>query len=159
MTNQEVLDSLAWAVQAEVSAYVFYLHAMKKVDDEELKEAFRSLAEDEKQHFRIVESQYDALHRSERWITYKDALLVEGLPEIDEKLSEVQEGLMEEIDSVETKRDIIKLGLEKEKKAHEHYRNQLEKVTSPEAKETLEYLAGFELGHMKKLENMLKKHG
>ncbi len=159
MAHQEVLDSLAWAVQAEVSAYVFYLEAMKKVDDYELKEVLRSLAEDEKQHFKIVESQYDALHRSERWITYKDALLVEGLPDIDEKVSEVQKELMEEIESAGTTKDILELGLEKEKKAHEHYKNQLQKATSPEAKETLEYLAGFELGHMKKLQNMLKKHG
>lgn len=159
MAQQEVLDSLAWAVQAEVSAYVFYREAMEKIDDDELRETLKSLAEDEKQHFKIVESQYDALHRSERWITYKDALLVEGLPEIDEKVSDVQETLMKEIESARSTREILEMGLEKEKQAHQHYKSQLEKASSPEAKETLEYLASFELGHVKKLENMLKKHG
>jgi rubrerythrin len=157
MANQEILDSLAFAIQAEVSAYVFYINATEKVSDDEIKETLRDLASDEKEHFRVLESQYDALHRSERWITYKDALLAEDLPEINEKITEAQRDMLEELESLNTQDEVLEMALDKEQKAYEFYKSQLEKVDSPEGRETFERLMNFELGHVRKIEGMIRR--
>lgn len=157
MPNPELLDSLAFAIQAEVSAYVFYSNAIKKVSDAELKKTFQELAEDEVDHFRVLESQYDSLNRSERWITYKDALKAGDMPDIDERITELQQSLLDEISGLETQKEILEMGLIKEQKAHEFYKSQHEKLTDPEGKKMLEQLMNFELGHVRKLENWLKR--
>jgi rubrerythrin len=157
MTNQETLENLAFAIQAEVSAYVFYKNAIKKIRDPELIETLEELAQDEVDHFKVLESQYDSLHRSERWITYKDALKVGGLPEIDERISELQQSLLDELASLTTQEEILQMGLIKEQQAYEFYKSQLEKTTEPDGRNALEQLMNFELGHVRKLENWIKR--
>jgi rubrerythrin len=157
MAQQDILANLSFAIQAEIAAYVFYKHAMEKVEDKDTREALRSLANDEREHFRILESQYDSLHRSERWITYKDALLVKGLPDIDEKITDAQKTMLEEIDSLTSVKDILELGLGKEKRSYELYKGLLSKAASTEGKDTLERLMNFELGHVRKLESLIRK--
>ncbi len=157
MANQEVLDSLAFAIQAEVSAYVFYRYAIEKVSDEDIKETLKELAVDEKDHFRVLESQYDSLHRSERWITYKDAFLVEGLPDIDEKVTEMQQEMLKELRSLSTQETVLEMALSKEQKAYEFYKTQIERVSSPEGKDMFEKMMNFELGHVHKIEGMIKR--
>lgn len=157
MAEQDVLDNLSFAIQAEIAAYVFYKHAMEKVKDSNVRETLRSLANDEREHFRVLESQYDSLHRSERWITYRDALLVEGLPDIDEKITDAQKTILKELDALSSQNEILELSLEKEKRSYELYKRQLAKATSPEGRDTLERLMNFELGHVRKLESLLRK--
>jgi rubrerythrin len=157
MVQQDILDNLSFAIQAEISAYVFYRHAMEKVKDRELKETLKSLANDEREHFRVLESQYDSLHRSERWITYKDALLVKGLPDIDEKITDAQKEMLGELEALTSQKAILELGLQKEQRAYELYKRQLEKATLPESRDMLERLMNFELGHVRKLESLIKK--
>jgi rubrerythrin len=157
MAQQDILANLSFAIQAEIAAYVFYKHAMEKVEDKDTREALRSLANDEREHFRILESQYDSLHRSERWITYKDALLVKGLPDIDEKITDAQKTMLEEIDSLTSVKDILELGLGKEERSYELYKGMLSKAASTEGKDTLERLMNFELGHVRKLESLIRK--
>jgi len=157
MAKNDTLESLAFAIQAEVSAYVFYKSAIEKISDPELKVTLQELAQDEVDHFRVLESQYDSLHRSERWITYSDALRADDLPEIDERISELQQSLLDELKALSTQKEILEMGLIKEQQAYEFYRSQLEKVTEPAGRSTLEQLMNFELGHVRKLENWIKR--
>ena len=67
--HPDTLAVLTSGIQAEVASYVFYLEAVKKSPSDELKDMWRELAADEKQHFQILERQYDSLVRSEKWIS------------------------------------------------------------------------------------------
>jgi len=157
MANQETLENLAFAIQAEVSAYVFYKNSIEKISDPELIETLEELAQDEVDHFRVLESQYDSLHRSERWITYSDALKVGRLPDIDERITELQQSLLDELSSVNTQKEILEMGLIKEQQAYEFYKSQFEKTPEPEGRNAMEQLMNFELGHVRKLENWIKR--
>jgi rubrerythrin len=157
MAHQEVLDSLSLAIQEEISAYVFYTHVMERVKDKELIETLKDLARDEKDHFKLLESQFDSLSRSEHWITYKDALLADDLPDIDEKVTPMKQQLLDQFKSLTTLKDILDMALLKEKRAYEFYRSRVDRMNSPEGKETFEYLMNFELGHVRKVEGMIRR--
>ncbi|MFQ6104714.1 MAG: ferritin family protein [Candidatus Glassbacteria bacterium] len=159
MSKSEVLEILSLAIQAEVSAYVFYQRAVEKVNDDEIKNTLIDLARDEKDHFKVLESQYDSLHRSERWITYKDALLAEDLPDINERITESHKDMLDKLDEKKTTLEVLEMGLEKENRAYNFYKSQIENVSSTEGRDTFEHLMNFELGHVRKIENMIKRIG
>ena len=83
--HPDTLQALSTGIQAEVASYVFYIEAAKKATNENQKEILVKLAYEEKDHFHILERQYDSLIRTEKWISTTDILKAEGLPEISEE--------------------------------------------------------------------------
>ena len=59
--NQEILDGLKKAVQAELDGHHFYKMASEKTHDPEGKEVFEALASDEMQHYEFLKAQYASL--------------------------------------------------------------------------------------------------
>ena len=153
--SQEILEALTTGIQSEVAAYVFYLEAIKKLADDNLKPTFEILAGEEKKHFQILEGQYDSLVRSEKWISTADVLKQDGLPEIDEDMAEKHKDLIANIRKLETKREVLNMALKLEEEAKALFVRLGNEAKSDEARKTFEHLAGFEEGHVKLVKNML----
>jgi rubrerythrin len=155
--EKSVLEGLNKGIQAELAAYVFYKKGLKITKNDKLREILSKLAYDEKDHYRILEGQYDSLVRSEMWNTYTDILRREGLPNIDEKLDEVQDTLISKINDSSTPGQILEIALKLEERARDLYIDLAKIVTDPKGKDTYEYLAKFETGHVNKIKKLMEE--
>jgi rubrerythrin len=155
--EKSVLDGLSIGIQAELAAYVFYKKCLKITKDKRITDILSKLAADEKDHYRILEGQYDNLVRSEMWVTYNDILCKAGLPDIDEKTENIHDKLIDQINSNSTPLQMLKIALILEERARDLYADFATKVKDPKGKETYEYLAKFEAGHVAKVTKMMEE--
>jgi rubrerythrin len=153
-STQQSLDILSKGINQELAAYVFYKRAAEKVDDD-YKTMLLDLAGDEKDHYWVLEGEYNSLLRSEKWVTYNDIMRKEGLPEIPEEMSDHHQKRLDTLDSVDDIKDVLDLALALEREAHELYSSQIDNFDDPVAKEMLTFLAKFELGHVKIIEKRI----
>ena len=117
------------------------------------------LAGEEKDHYRLLEKQYDSLVRSEMWVAYNDVMLKEGLPDIEENTEDIHDELIDEVDDNITPKRILEIGLILEKRARDLYTELGNQVQDPKGKETYQYLVRFESGHIVKIEGLMKDLG
>jgi len=59
--NERILKGLKQAMQAEADGHNFYKMAANNTNDEEGKEVFLQLAQDEVEHFIFLKAQYDSI--------------------------------------------------------------------------------------------------
>jgi rubrerythrin len=156
---KSVLEGLNKGIQAELAAYVFYRKAMDVAKDEKVKEILGWLAGEEKEHYRLIERQYDSLVRSEMWVSYNDIMRSEDLPDLDEKMESVHDEYIDEVDENMTPKRMLEIGLSLEKRACDLYTELEQKVDDPKGKETYQYLIRFETGHIAKIQAMMKEMG
>ncbi len=150
------LEGLNKGIQAELAAYVFYNKCIKIVGDDQLKTTLRTLAHEEKEHYRILEGQYDSLVRSEMWVTYNDILKRPGLPDIDEKMEGVHDELIDGVSESSTPRQVFEIALILEERARNLYAELAKKTTDPKGRETYEYLVKFEASHIAKINRLME---
>lgn len=156
--HPDTLAALTSGIQSEVASYVFYLEASKHTFAAEYKDVLQKLALEEKDHFRILESQYDSLVRSEKWNTTADILKEEGLPEIDESMTGRHQELIDEVAAARDMGEVLKIALRLETEARELFDSAAEKVDSPEGKKMFERLAKFEEGHERTIRRWMEKY-
>ncbi|NIS74408.1 MAG: hypothetical protein GTO08_03850 [Deltaproteobacteria bacterium] len=154
--SETALKFLNLGIAAELNAYVFYKKVLKMLKEEELLKIVEKFAYDEKDHFLQLENEYDKNVRSEMWAPYKDIMRKQGLPDIDEYISETHEDLLTKIKQLKTKRDIFEMALSLEKEAFALYDESYNKVQEPEAKKIFDHLRNFEMGHVRTVERALK---
>lgn len=155
--SQAVLDGLNTGIQAELAAYVFYMKGRNSTDDQRLKDLLERLAAEEKDHYKILEHQYDNLVRSEMWVAYNDIMLKPGLPNIDEKMEEIHNEYIDELADQTTAMRILEIALMLEERARDLYKDLAEKVDDPKGKDMFNYLSKFESGHVVKIQRMMKE--
>jgi len=153
--HPDVLAALTLGIQAEVAAYVFYLEAAKKVRKQDLIEPLKRLANEEKKHFHILERQYDSLIRSEKWITTADVMKQEGLPEINEDMTNEHKDLVKKVGNMKSDREVLDMALSLEEKARDTYKAAHDKADSDGARETFHHLTNFEQGHVNLINSMI----
>jgi len=156
--HPDTLAALTSGIQSEVASYVFYLEASKKTEAQEHKEVLEKLALEEKDHFHILERQYDSLVRSEKWISTADILNQDGLPEISEEMSSQHQDLIDEVANTHSMTTILDIAYRLEEEAYQLFSSAKEKVPSEEGKKMFEQLSRFEQGHMKLISEMKKKY-
>lgn len=156
--HPDTLAALTSGIQSEVASYVFYLEASKKAEAQEHKEVLEKLALEEKDHFHILERQYDSLVRSEKWISTADILNQDGLPEISEEMSSQHQDLIDEVANTHSMTTILDIAYRLEEEAYQLFSSAKEKVPSEEGKKMFEQLSRFEQGHMKLISEMKKKY-
>jgi rubrerythrin len=69
----EALEILRQAMQVEQEGREFYLKAAQTTGNKKGQEMFHTLASDEKNHFNLLERQYNALKQDGRWIEFPEA--------------------------------------------------------------------------------------
>jgi len=156
--DKETLSALTAGILSEVASYVFYREAAHKTDNDEVKGILEKLAIEEKQHFQILERQYDSLVRSEKWITTADALKQEGLPEIDEDMSRKHQNMIDEVANTDTLSEILDIALRLELEARDLFKVSAGRCQSETGKKMYTQLAGIEEGHAAKIKDMMKKY-
>ena len=147
--HPDTLAALSAGIQSEVASYVFYLEAAKKTVAGQHKEVLEKLALEEKDHFHVLERQYDSLVRSEKWISTADILKQEGLPEITEAMSQEHQALIDEVTNTDSMAAILDIAYRLEEDAHKLFAGAKDKVQSEEGRKMFEQLSKFEEGHMK----------
>lgn len=156
--SRQILDALTAGIKSEVAAYAFYTEAVKKQISTEIKDTLQKLALEEKDHFHVLERQYDSLVRSERWISTADILKQPGLPEITEDMTQQHRGLIEQVRKAATPHDVLTIAYQLEVEAHELFAGESERATAPEARAIFDKLARFEETHMVLIGELLKKN-
>ena len=152
--HPDTLAALTSGIQSEVASYVFYLEAAKKAEAEEHKDILKKLALEEKEHFRVLERQYDSLVRSEKWISTADILKQEGLPEITEEMSAQHRDLVDEVSRADSMVKVLDIAYRLEEEAHTLFASAAKMVDSDEGKKMFEHLSRFEEGHMRTIAEM-----
>ena len=155
--HPDTLAALSTGIQSEVASYVFYREAARKAFAAEHKDVLEKLALEEKDHFHILERQYDSLVRSEKWISTADVLKQEGLPDITEDMTNEHRELIDEVTKADSMETILDIAYRLEEEAHLLFAGAMEQVQSEEGKKIFEKLAKFEQGHMDLIEEMKKK--
>lgn len=154
--HPDTLSALTRGIQSEVASYVFYIEAAKKTDNDEHKQILKKLAYEEKDHFHILERQYDSLVRSEKWISTADILKANGLPEITEDMSHQHKDLIDEVTATDSMEQILDIAYRLEEDAYNLFNGAIEKCESDEGKKIFIDLAKFEQGHMIIINEMRK---
>ncbi|MCM2271164.1 MAG: ferritin family protein [candidate division Zixibacteria bacterium] len=155
--DQQVLMALTAGIQSETAAYVFYIEASKKTQAKQFKDVLEKLAFEEKMHFQILEGQHHSLIRSEKWISTADILKREGLPEIGEDMTDVHRDLIKEVHAADSIKTILDIAYRLEVEAFELFEREAGRTTSDEGKKIFRDLAKFEEGHMRIIQEMIKK--
>ena len=156
--SQTVLDGLNTGIQAELSAYVFYMKGYQATSDTKLKELLGQLASEEKDHYKILERQHDNLVRSEKWVVYNDIMLQPGLPNLDEMMEDVHNKYIDEVTSETTPLRLLEIALALEKRARDLYADLAAKVDDQKGKDMFEYLSKFENGHVIKITKLMDNY-
>jgi len=144
------LTALNQAIELEVEGQRFYLKAAECTTDPKGAEMFRSLADDEVIHERILRRQLDALTQGEGWVLPEDVAGVTAnladliFPE-SEKVCE------EAMRPDESDLDALLFALQIEDKSFNLYRELAQTTDDSNGKRMYEYLAGAERGHFEQL--------
>ena len=155
--SQTVLDGLNEGIKAELAAYVFYMKGRNSTGEQKLKDLLANLAAEEKDHYKVLERQYDNLVRSEKWVAYNDIMMQPGLPEIDEQVENIHNEFIDELNEQTSAMRILEIALMLERRARDHYASMAEMVDDPKGKDMFSYLSKFENGHVIKITKMMKE--
>ena len=152
------LTALNQAIELEIEGQRFYLEAAECTTNPKGEEMFRSLADDEVIHERILRRQLDALTQGEGWVPVLSHVegLPEGLAEVTADLTalifpESEEVCEETLRPDESDLDALLFALQIENKSFNLYRELAQKTEDPNGKRMYEYLANAERGHFEQL--------
>lgn len=153
--NPEILAAINAGISAEISSYVFYVEASKRLENSEIKEMLEKLAAEEKEHFQILEKQHHSLLTSEKWISIADILKEPGLPQIDEDMGSKHQAIIDQVRNANNTAEVLKIAYRFEVEAFELFSAQVGKTDSEEARQMYQTLAKFEKGHMTMIQGMI----
>ena len=144
------LAALNQAIELELEGQRFYLEAAERTSNPKGAEMFRSLADDEVIHERILRRQLDALDKGEGWI------LPEGVAEVTSDLTaplfpEGEEAFQKTVRPDASDLDALLFALQIENESFNLYRELAQTTDDPNGKRMYEYLADAERGHFEQL--------
>ncbi len=148
--NQAALAALNQAIALEIEGQSFYLKAAECTTNPKGAEMFRSLADDEVIHERILRRQLDAFTQGKGWVS------PEGITEVKANLADLifpqsEKVCGEIVRPDDSDLDALLFALQIEHKSFELYREMVEKTADPNGKRMYEYLADAERGHFERL--------
>lgn len=153
--NNVALTALNQAIELEIQGQRFYLEAAECTTHPKGAEMFRSLADDEVIHERILRRQLDALTQGEGWVK-SSLLLPEGVDEVTADLAalifpESEKVCGEALRPDESDLDALLFALQIENESFNLYREMAQTTEDPNGKRMYEYLANTERGHFERL--------
>lgn len=151
--GEGIKEELRKAVDLEVQGFSFYNCAAELVKDPKGKAALRQLAKDELDHIKALISLGERLSEKDEWLSYEEAVNIgrgiggKKLP-IFPSIEQVRGWLSED----PTDAEVLRFGIDIEKKAIDHYSKALKGADSPEARSFFSSMVRIEEGHKKLLE-------
>jgi rubrerythrin len=141
------LNALKQATEIEKEGLEFYTKAAERTTDRAGQEVFRSLAQDEELHLRIVSQQYRVLSESGEWAPSDE--LAEADVNLDKPLlfPADWEGLQQTIRPDASDRQALLFALEIEHRNWDLYRKAAQETENTQGKEMYRRLASAEQNH------------
>ncbi len=143
MDWQEVLKR---AMRLEQDGREFYLRAAQLSEDEEIRQMFRKLADDELSHYNYLQREYAEILCSNRWCEIPDLEDVEPI-DVKEPIFPLDKDLSETLPDDASLEDTLLFALTAEDATVELYQESAEKVEDPNAKALFSNLAAVEMRH------------
>ena len=150
--NQEILDGLKTAMEAELTGYNFYKMSSENVADPKAKETLAEMAQEEMGHFKYLRHQYQSVLENGN---YDFAAAFVKKPEDETESPIFSDAIKERIKDSHYEVSVLTIGMKLEMEAMIFYRSCAEKADSAEAKQFYNELADWEQGHYKAFENEL----
>ncbi len=140
------IEALQKALQLEQTGQEFYLGAAERTVDPKGKQMFRSLADDEQLHARVIQREIDALGKGESWQT--PGAVAKGEVDLEAPLfPKGQVALEKAIRPDASDMDALLFALKIENDSFSLYVEQANAATDPNAKQLYAYLADAERTH------------
>jgi rubrerythrin len=140
------LEVLERAMVLEQEGRSFYLQAAKTTQDENGKETFTNLADDEQTHFQLIKRQHDSLTSDKKWVSSPEVRAV--TVDLDKPLfPKGKEALEKAITKKSSDWDALLFGLDIESRSFDFYRKAASDTADPQGKSMFEFLAGEEMEH------------
>ena len=146
MGKDAAMMALQEALELEQRGQAFYTEAAERTVNETGKEMYRSLADDEVLHAKMIQRQIDALEQGKGWQAPDAA--PEGEVDLDSPLfPEGEEELAEAVQPDAGEREALLFALKIENDSFDLYQKQAKGATDPNARQMYEYLAAAERTH------------
>jgi len=150
--NQEILNGLKTAMEAELTGANFYKNAAKNVTDPKAKETLSQMAEEEMGHFNYLRHQYQSVVEKGDYDFAKAFIKKAG----DQTESPIfSAAIKDRIKDSHYEVSVLTIGMKLELEAMTFYRSCAEKADTEEARRFYNELADWEQGHYKAFEKEL----
>lgn len=145
--KNRILGALKEAMQAEVDGHNFYRMAADSTRDEMGKEAFKSLANDEVEHYTFLKAQYTAFENEGK----PDLTIKLGKPSESSESPMFTEDFKNRIKEAHYEMTALSVGVQLELSAIKFYKDQAEKANDQTVKNFFTELADWETTHHRRL--------
>lgn len=146
-TEVSPLEILRNAVDMELEGKEFFEKAAARMQNVRARDMFLSLVKQEQRHVDILSSELSRLEQGQGWASLAD--MKAGAPRVT-KMSVFKDGQFRRFSLREDagELEVIRLGMDVEKKSVEYYRSAGQATPDTRAKEVFNWLVGEEAGHL-----------
>lgn len=141
------LQVLSNALEMEIEGRSFFRRASEVVRNQQAKDTFTSLVKQEQRHVDILGEELNRLEKGLSWASLQE---MKQEAQTYPKISVFQDKDVKhmKLDPDAGELDVLKVGMEIEKKSIDYYRNASFQTTDPKAREVFNWLVGEEAGHL-----------
>src|SRR5512136_3252519 len=131
----------------EIEGRSFFRRASEVVRNKQAKDTFTSLVKQEQRHIDILGEELNRLEKGLSWASLQQ---MKQEAQTYPKISVFQDKDVKhmKLDPDAGELDVLKVGMEIEKKSVDYYRNASFQTTDPKAREVFNWLVGEEAGHL-----------
>lgn len=150
MKNEKTLEILKTAILLERKGKAFYAHVANQAKDEDVKEFFQMMAEEEDEHVKFLVEQYENFTKNESF----SKMEFKHEDHADDEI--LTDKVKMKIENASFESAAISSAIDMENRAVKIYSERAESATDTEEKEFYKFLANWELGHNKVLHEIDK---
>jgi rubrerythrin len=143
----EQMNILRNAIDMENEGREFFRKVAQRMKYPRTKDMFKSLAKQEQRHVHVLEEELSRLQKGKGWVV-PSAVKEASEPSASHEVFEGAKAHASALDPKASELEVIKLGMDIEKRSIEYYRRAGEEVGSDEAKSVFNWLVGEEAGHL-----------
>ena len=152
--NSEALEALEFAMNFEEDGHKFYLEASKKTDNALGKEMFKSLAEEETRHIKMVKAIYENLNKVKEWPKSPDGKKKEEKHlDFETIFTRVKDDIKETLEVNPDDTEALRVAKEMEIEGYKFYQKRAKKTKDPLEKEFYQMLEKEESNHYEVINN------
>lgn len=142
MEDKSVMEALKLAAHKEQDARKFYLESAKRVSDACGREMFNSLADEELNHLKMVQRQYESLSGGKGWVEFAETAAAGSF-----RVLKSRKKVRRPVEAATTEADALLLAIQAENDSFDLYAQQAKLVKSPAGQQMYRYLAQAERRH------------
>lgn len=143
--RKEQIEILRSAIRMEVEGERFFSNAATRMKYPRTKDMFASLAKQERRHIRVLDEELKRVQGGVGWVSPSS---VKGEAASGDSVFREAEQASGPLDPKAGELEVLKLGMEVEKKSMEYYRRASTEIDNAKAREVFNWLVGEEAGHL-----------